>query len=406
MDFTYTALNQSGGRITELLQAEDEDQAIRRLHEQGFTILTLEQRAATASRRGNPLNLNVTRHRVKPDAIVGLTRELAIMIETGVSIVDAFGLLAENAENPGVRRALVSVLQEISQGRTLTQAMAKQPRLFPKLYIAMISSAEVGGTLHSTLQQAADYLEAAQEMRRKVTSALTYPAVLVCAMVLVLIFMMVFLIPRFSALFTSMHVALPPTMQAMIALSSFVRHDWWAVPFIVVGSFIGLRAALKSPVGAKNIAKLILRVPILGDTVKKICIARILRALGTLLDSGVSLLVALDTIAQLAQNVIYEEAIVRMKAMVEGGSSLTDAAKSTNVFPAIVCHMTAVGEKSGRLTTVLLHISHYYEREIDARLKALASIIEPVMLVVLGIVVGFIAVSIFTPLYSIYDSIK
>ena len=405
MEFTYTALNPIGVKVSELLQAEDEDQAIRRLQEQGMVVLSLVTRAPSKA-KSSAMLARAGWSKIRQEHVVGMTRELAIMIETGVSLIDAFSLLAEHAENPEIRRALVSVLQEVSQGRSITQAMSRHPRLFPKLYIAMIASAEVGGTLHTTLQQAADYLESSLEMRRKVKSALTYPAVLMTAMVGVLIFIMVFLIPRFTDLFTHMNVAIPPTMRFMMAMSDFLRRHWWTIPGFIAAAGFGIRSLIRSPKASRKMMQLFLKTPILGDTTRKIAVARILRGLSTLLDSGVSLLVALDTITQLAQNVVYEDAIVRMRAAVEGGASLTEAVRGTDVFPAIVCQMTAVGEKSGRLTSVLLHIAQYYEREIDARLKALASIIEPVMIVVLGIVVGFIALSIFTPLYSIYDSIK
>ena len=319
MEFTYTALNTQGIKISELLQAEDEDQAVRRLHEQGLTVVALAPHSAKQT-QSSKLNARFGRSKIKPDHIVGMTRELAIMIETGVPIVDAFGLLAEHAENPSIRRAMINTLQELNQGRTITQAMSNQPKLFPKLYIAMVASAEVGGTLHSTLNQAADYLEASQEMRRKVKGALTYPTVLVVAMIGVLIFMMVFLIPRFTDLFSHMNVQIPPTMRMMMAVSTFMRKDWWALPFIAGGSFFGMRMLLRSPRGSRQAMKLMLRLPIVGDTIRKLCVARILRALSTLQETGVSLLQALDTITQLAQNVIYEEAIIKMKAMVEGGS--------------------------------------------------------------------------------------
>lgn len=408
MEYAYTALSSSGNRIDEILQAEDEDQALRRLQEQGMTILSLKARSRSSDRPSisSLFKFKIGRTRVKSEHVVSMTRELAIMIETGVPIIEALGLLAEHAENAVIRRAMVSTLHDVTQGKSITDAMSNHPRIFPKLYVAMIASAEVGGTLHTTLNQAADYLEASQELRRKVKGALTYPVILILAMLLVLVFMIVFLIPRFSSLFSHMNVPIPPTLQFMIDMSSFVRHQWWMLPFIIGGVIFGFKALIRNRKGNMYITKHLMRIPVLGDTIHKIAVARILRAMATLIDTGVALLLSLETIIPLAQNIVYEDAIAAMRTQVETGSSLTEALKATSVFPPIVCQMVAVGEKSGRLTIVLMHIAQYYEREIDARLKALASIIEPVMIVILGFMVGFIALSIFSPLYSIYDNIK
>ena len=404
MEFTYTALDTRGAKIEQRLQAQDEDAAIRRLQDQGYVVLGLQaSKTEDAPRKKSSLP---TGGRVKQEQVVAMSRELAIMIETGVPIADALSLLAEHAENPVIKSTMVATLADVSEGKSLTEAISKHPKIFQKLYVSMVASAEVGGTLHSTLKQAAEYLEMSQEMRRKVKGALTYPAVLVVAMNLVMIFMVVFLVPRFGEMFVHMGVKMPLTFTIMMGLSAFMRHDWWLVLAMVIGAIFGIRAFLKWPKGATWFTKLLLKIPVVGDTIKKIVMARTLRALSTLLDSGVSMLMALDTISQVALNVVYEQAIMRARSQVEGGTSLTDAVTATKVFPGMVCQMIAVGEKSGRLTSVLMHVAHYYEREVDARLKAMASIIEPVMIVLLGLMVGVIAISIFTPLYSIYDNIK
>ena len=405
MEFTYTALDTRGSKIEERLQAQDEDSAIRRLQDQGYVVLGLAASKAESDGARKKPSMPMG-GRVKQEHVVAMSRELAIMIETGVPIADALSLLAEHAENPIIKSTMVATLADVSEGRSLTESISKHPKIFQKLYVSMVASAEVGGTLHSTLKQAAEYLELSQEMKRKVKGALTYPAVLVAAMNLVMVFMVVFLVPRFGEMFTHMGVPMPITFTIMMGLSAFMRRLWWLVLIMLGGVIFGIRAFLKWPKGATWFARLILKTPVLGDTVKKVVMARTLRALSTLLDSGVSMLLALETVSQVTLNIIYEQAIMRARSQVEGGASLTDAVTATKVFPGMVCQMIAVGEKSGRLTAVLMHVAHYYEREVDARLKALASIIEPVMIVLLGLMVGVIAISIFTPLYSIYDNIK
>jgi type IV pilus assembly protein PilC len=407
MDFTYEALDLFGARRQEHLEAANEEQALTQLHDQGLVVLALASKDGDSDTRADEaVEARLLKRRARQDAVVSMSREFAIMIETGVPIAEALTSMAENSENAVIKAVLREVVADVSEGRSLSEAIGRHPNAFPSLYVSMVASAEIGGTLHVTLNQAADYLEASYEMKRKVKAALTYPALLLCVMFGVFMFLLLFMIPRFSDMFLHMGAKVPASFQAMAAFSAFMRVNWWTMPILAGGIFYGLKRFIAWPAGMLWGARLVLKTPIIGDIVRKVSLARVLRALSSLLDSGVSLLLALETASSVAQNVVFERALQASRSRVEVGSSLSDAFDIANVFPGIVRQMISVGEKSGRLTTVMMHVALYYEREIDAKLRSLASIIEPVMIVFLGIVVGFIAVNIFTPLYSIYDNIK
>jgi type IV pilus assembly protein PilC len=410
MEYTFTALDPQGSTIQERLRAETEEEAVKLLHNRGFIVLALTSEgkqppaaAATATRR----TLSLGRApRIKPEQVVALTREFAIMIETGVPLIEALDLLVEhNADGP-IKEALVATRNGLATGESMAQAMSAHPRVFPKLYVDMIRTAELGGRLDETLNQAADYQEYSLEMRRKVRGALTYPAVLVSFAGIVVTFMLVYLIPQFHNIYAQMHAEVPATTKFLFMVSTALRTHWWMIPLGLGVGFPVLKSLLAMPVCQKIVLQIMHRLPVIGDTITKVGMARLLRALGTLLTTGVPLLSALEAAAQTTQDPLYEQAFQQVRAQVEQGRSLAAAMSDTGVIPGLVCQMVAVGEKSGRLSYVLERITRYYEQEVDARLKALTSVLEPIMVALIGVVVGFVAVSIISPIYSVLDTIK
>lgn len=410
MEFAFTVLDARGTKIQDRLSAETEDMAVRRLHGQGYVVLALAPimtRRSAIQQESDPVRepFRGRRKRVRLDHIAALSREFAILIETGVPVIEALDALVEHVVHPVIREALATVRLDLSEGKSISQALREHPRIFPKLYVDMVRTAETGGKLHETLGLAADYLEAALEMRRKIVAALTYPAVLVVIATGVILFMLTYLLPQFGEMFVRMDTELPAITRILLALSAFLIRRWWTLPLFAAGVYYGFRALLRTPAGRFYITKTVHRTPLLGDTVNKIVLSRVFRALGTLLEAGVPLLTSLERSAQMAQDVLFEQALQQTRTQVEEGASLSEVIRQTRVFPGMVCQMLAVGEKSGRLSYVLLHLARYYEKEVDARLKSLASIIEPMMIVALGIVVGLIAVSIVVPIYSLVTNV-
>lgn len=409
MDFAYTALDARGTKVSERVQAENDDQALRQLQHQGLVVLSLEParaaRASGGSVKSLLASLGLTRS-AKLEQVVILSRELAIMMETGVPIMEALEALGTHAEDKKIREALAQTHAELSQGKTIAQGMATQPHVFPAVYVSMIRTAETGGSLDETLGQAAEYLESSLEMRRKVSGAMTYPAVLMLVATGVLIFMMTYLLPRFGPLFEHMGAEIPTSTRVLLAASAFLQQHWWTIPLTLGTGGWAFCTFARTSFGRNFLTRLVHRIPVIGDVVKKVALSRILRALGTLSGAGVSLLLALEMAGQTAQDVVFEAAIAQVRQDVEHGVSLSEAVIKTGAFPAIVCQMMAVGEKSGRLSDVLLRVAKFFERDVDARLKMLSAVIEPFMIVFLGLVIGFIAISVIGPIYSLVGSVK
>jgi type IV pilus assembly protein PilC len=414
MEFTYTAINQQGQNIQEQIHADDETAALKRLHGQGHVVLSLgpiaKSHRTTAGGGGGfalpTFALSFGRPRVKLEQLTAVSRELAIMIETGVSITDALLTIQEHADNPVMGDALRATHDALAGGSTITQALGAHPHVFPKIYIDMIRAAEVGGNLAQALEQGAEYLEVSLEMRRKVRGAMTYPVVLLVVACLVMVFMLTYLIPQFSELFAHMNVPLPASTRFLIMVSALLRTHFWLIPVVPFAMITGWRSLMRVPAAKMAATRLSHRVPILGDTIKKVAMARILRALGTLMECGVPLMLVLETVEEVSGDMVFAQAMASVRQRVEGGIPLSEAFISTGTFAPIVCQMMVVGEKSGQLSPILSRVALYFEREIDARLKSLTSILEPIMIILLGFVVGFIAVSIITPIYSLISGVK
>ena len=407
MEYVFTALNRQGIQIQDRMQAQSEEEALQRLHSQEYVVLSLSMEGRQAGVRSCP-NLKFTfgRKRARLEQVVMLTRQLAIMIETGIPIVDALESLQENTENPDLGDALAMIRHDLATGKTISQALRPHSHIFTEIYVDMARTAETGGSLTEALNQAAGYLENSLEMRRKVSGAMTYPLVVLSVASLVILFLFIYLIPMFGEMFTRMKAEIPPLTRACLALSALMRSNWWAIPLFPIGGQVGWRLVRKRPAVQMALARFILRIPVLGDTVTKVVMARMLRALGTLLGAGVPLLSALDTAAQVAGNPAFERAMNQARAAVEQGPALSASLIQARLFPSTVCQMIAVGEKSGKLSEVLVRVAAFYEREVDARLKSLTSILEPLLIVVLGVIVGTVAAAVILPIYSLIGSVK
>jgi len=413
MEYVITALDTRGAQVEEQLRAGDENDAIQQLQKRGYTILKLAVVSERNGANANPaLSLpkfsipNPFQKRVPFQEVVALTRQLSVMIEAAVPIDEALASLAENTEDPYLREAFQSVCENVSQGRTLSQSLGEYPRIFPKLYVDLVNTAEVSGELDRTLSLAAEYLETSLEMQRKVRGAMTYPIILFVVAAAVIVFMLTYLLPQFRELFTKMNAVVPLETRILFAISDFLTTRWYVLLAMIAAGAAGMRWFSSTQTGNYKICQVLQKVPMLGDLRAKIAISRQIRSLGTLLESGVGLLTALTTAAPTAQNVLYEEALMGAGKRVNEGATLNEAMRSVGRFPSMVCQMVAVGEKSGRVGSILLRMAAYYEREIDARLKTLSTVIEPVMIVFLGVIVGFLAVSIISPIYSLVSSVK
>ena len=350
----------------------------------------------TAGRHGKP----------SPEDIASAFRQMGILVRAGIPVVEGLSGMAENAKSAALRTALDAVIRDVSQGAALSEAFARHPQVFPSLAADMTKVAEAGGDLAKSMSRLADHLEKTAETRRKITSALAYPIVVVSISLCAIIILVTFILPRFMQLFKSMGVEIPWTTKAIMMFGQLLTSRWYAVIAVTALVIYLARRYAKTSHGKRKLDMLILRVPIVGDVATKIIIGRAMAAISTLLASGVTMVQALETSASAADNVIVKEALLSAKARVAEGNSVSQSLKATGLFPSLVIQMVACGEKTGDLPALMDHVCAMYEQETDVKVKALTSVIEPILVVCLGVVVGFIAISVVLPIYSLVGGVK
>lgn len=371
-------------------RAAGEQQVQASLRRQGITPTRIRKRAAG---RGGA---------VKPRDIALFTRQLATMMKAGVPLLQAFDIVARGNAKPQVARLLSDIRADVETGTSLSAAFRKFPQHFADLYCNLVEAGEAAGILESILDRLATYLEKVQTIQSKVRSALMYPvAVLLVAMVVVAV-IMVFVIPSFKEVFSSFGAQLPAPTRFVIALSeAFVQHGWLALILLVAGAVAGLRMWRRSPRLQSLADRVLLRVPVFGPLVVKAVVARWTRTLATLFAAGVPLVEALDSVGGAAGNSLYLEATRRIQKDLSSGSSLTAAMTQARVFPAMVLQMCAIGEESGSLDHMLNKAADFYETEVDDTVAGLSSLLEPIIIVFLGALVGGIVVSMYLPIFKL-----
>ena len=344
--------------------------------------------------------------RVKARDLTVMTRQLATMVSSGMTILRALYVLEEQTESKMLKRALVQIRKDVEAGLPLSDALGRHPKIFSPLYIAMVRSGETGGMLESALLRTADQLEKEDALRRQVRAAMIYPAVVVSFAVVVLIALVAFIVPVFAKVFKDFGGKLPGLTQFTVGISDFVTQRWYVLIVIVVGVVWGFLSWKKSKWGRAQWDRFRLRIPMrIGEVVQKIALARWSRTLSALTNAGVPILQAIEVTGQTAGNKVVEDAMDSVRESVKRGGTIAAPLKEVAVFPSMVVHMVGVGEETGALDTMLTKIADFYEDEVDAAIKALTSILEPVMIII-GAIVGFIVISMYLPLFKVYDNIR
>lgn len=403
--FAYKTLDASGRNQSDQIEAGTEEQARALLRSRGVPVVKLKLVSSGATEQG-PARATRGRGRVTVDDLAVVFRQLAVMIRAGIPVSDALDGLAEQAKVPALRHALATVRQDVLGGASITDAFRAHPAVFPSLAADMIAVAEAGGTLSEALERLASHVEGTADIQRKVKAAMTYPMVVVAIAILTLISLLTFILPRFLTLFEQMNVELPLTTKLLMALSDSTRHQWYLWIGAIAAGVHGTKRFMRSSTGRARVDRALLTAPVIGDLYSKIVTTRVLTTLGTLLNAGVPAISALETAATAANNAVVEAALRETQTDIASGATLSGSLKKGNVFPALVIQVVAAGEKTGELPEMLAFACDYYAKEVEAKLKSLTSIIEPVLIVGLGALVGFIAVSIILPIYSIVGGVK
>ena len=336
-----------------------------------------------------------------------MTRQLATMIASGMTLLRAFYVLEEQIENKLLRETVGAVREDIESGLSFSEALAKHPKIFNPLYVAMVRAGEAGGVLEQSLERISDQLEKDDSLRRQVKSAMAYPTVVLTFAFAVLIGLIAFIVPVFVGVFKDFGGELPLITKFTVNMSKVVTGQWYILIAVFVGGFVGFRKWRKSDWGRPQWDRLRLRIPFkIGNTVQKIALARWSRTFSAMYSAGVPIMQAIEVTGQTAGNAVLEDAMESVIESVKSGGSIAAPLKDAPIFPAMVAQMIAVGEETGNLDTMLTKVADFYEDEVAAAIKALTSILEPVMIVLVGGIVGFIVVAMYMPMFKVYDAIQ
>ncbi len=401
--FTYRAADRQGRTIEGVMEAADARGVVERLQRDAYFPVKVSPQAERRSGLGISLP-GLGRGRISRRDVLTFTHQLGTLVEAGLPLDRALVILEDLAPNPRLRAITTDLLKGIRGGSSLAEAMAKhQPRPFSRLAVNMVRAGEKGGVLEATLKRLAELLEETQEFKETLVSALIYPILLTAAGGAAVVFLLTFVIPRFVDIFKDLGQALPLPTQILLTVSGAVQQYWWLIAAVVVGLVLGIRMALSSESGRWQWDQLVLRLPLLGDVVLKTETARFARILGTLLKSGVPVLTALGVVRELSGNQVLGRAIERVGDGVRRGAGISGPLNESQAFPAMAVHIVRVGEETGRLEEMLLKLATDLESEVRRLVKRLMGLLEPSIILIMGLVVGFIVVALLMAIFSITE---
>ncbi|TMQ51686.1 MAG: type II secretion system F family protein [Candidatus Eisenbacteria bacterium] len=387
-----TLAGESQAGEIEVARAEEALEALRKKR----ILVTSVRPKGSGFKMPNPLGSGVS---TKDLAI--FTRQFATMISAGLPLVQCLDILAKQSSKPSFGRMIGEVTREVEAGATLSDALGKHRNVFDDLFRNMVAAGEAGGVLDEILMRLATYIEKADALKRKVQSAMVYPAVVLTVAMGATAFMLIFIIPTFAKMFTDFGGELPMPTRIVLALSGFLKSFWWAMLLVLVGAGVALQRYYSTENGRRVMDNAMLKIPVLGDVLLKGSVARFTRTLGTLIASGVPILSGLEITARTAGNKVISEAIMTARASIREGETVAAPLKTSGVFPPMVVQMISVGEQTGALDEMLTKIAVFYEAEVDTAVDTLTSIIEPVMIVVMGGIVGGMVVAMYLPMFKL-----
>ncbi len=405
--YLYIATNAQNKSITGSLEANNKAAAMTALSKQGLRPISLKEGGAT--KRGFSLDDLLGGNKVKSDDLVMFTRQLSAMVGAGVPLLRALTSLEDHTESKALKKILAGVTSDIQSGASLADSLGKYPTAFNDVYVNMVRAGEAAGILDEILKRLAMQQEKNATIRKKVRSAMTYPTVLVVITVIAFFGLMLFVIPQIGKILTDLggpDAKLPPLTQAMLGISGFFTNYWFiVVPGVIGGIFLLLRY-IKTPRGKSQFHHVVLKIPGIKTIIMKVAVARFARTFSALMGAGVAVLEALSVTSRAVGNVVYEKALNDAADAVKNGDTLSSVIEKNDLFPPIVSQMLAVGEETGQTDTVLVKVADFYEEEVDVAIDGLSAIIEPVMIVIMGSMVGLIAASVMGPIAGLAQNIK
>ena len=400
--YSYKAKTAAGLVMEGIIDADEQRAAVEKLRGQKMVVLEIAEKSVPLM---DKIKAAVGWKKGKKDIpsrdLSLFSRQLSTLVGAGVPIVQSLGILESQAENPDFKEVLAAVKLDIEAGLSISDALKKHPNAFPDLYCSMVKAGELGGILDTILERLTAYLESSEELKAKVKGAMMYPAIVLSICTVVTVFLMIFVIPTFKNIFAGFGAELPLPTQILIDISDAMKSKWYLIIIFPIVAWQGFKKFYATPFGHKWVDGYSLKAPIFGPILKKVAVARFTRTLGTLIKSGVPIMQALETVAQTAGNVVIADAVNLTRESIREGGHLSDPLKKSGIFPNMVTSMISVGEETGALDIMLSKIADFYDSEVDTAVKGLTSLIEPIVIVVMGLIIGTIVIAMFMPMFEL-----
>src|ERR1035437_7258517 len=395
--FTYTARDAKGDLKTATIEAANREDVVQQLRRLRMNVVKVEEQSKAKQKTGGSVSMR---------DIVIFTRQFSTMINSGLPLVQALDILAKQSENKTLQAVTRQVVFDVESAHTVADALSKHPKAFSDLYVNMVAAGEAGGILDTILMRLATFMEKNDALVRKVKGAMIYPGVIISVAVIAITVLLIVVIPVFQQMFQSVNLTLPFATRVVIGLSSFLKGYWYLIGGGGVAAFYLFRKYYATPNGQLQVDRLMLHAPVLGDVLRKSAVSRFTRTLGTLVSSGVSILDGLEITAKTAGNRVVQDAIRGSRSSIAGGETISAPLAKSKVFPPMVISMISVGEQTGGLDEMLAKIADFYDEEVDAAVSGLLALLEPVMIVILGVVVGGMVVAMYLPIFDMVNAVQ
>jgi len=408
--YAYKGLSEQGRAVSGIIDADTPKGARLKLRSSGIfpTDLTEEQRqkAVTAAEARSEFSLAWFVERITPQELALLTRQLATLVGASLPLVDCLSALIEQVESARIKRTLSHIREQVTEGTSLADALKSHPRIFSDLYVNMVRAGEASGALDLVLLRLADYTESYAALRDRVRTALTYPILMSIVGTGIMLFLLSYVVPKVTKIFAENKATLPLMTRVLLAVSGFLQDYWWLVVGAIIAVVLSIRVSTRTPAGRMRYDRYVLSIPYFGKLLKKVALARFARTLSTLLTSGITLLQSLDIVKNVVNNTVLSQAIEDARSSIREGQSIAPPLKKSGLFPAMLIHMVAVGEKSGELEQMLSKAADAYDNEVTSAVTALTSILEPVMILIGGAIVLFIVLAILLPIFELNQLVR